>query len=187
MDRRQQKTRAAIFEAFYALLEKKSYSSITVQEIIDTANVGRSTFYAHFETRDALLKEICTDLFEHVISSHARSESTHDFSESDLNADSIVTHILYHLRDSRGTITGLLGNGSCETFTRYFRQYLGILFRREWGSQLENRDIAADFLLNHMTATFVEMVRWWVQDGMKEPPEQMERYFAELTGPILHS
>ena len=80
MDRRQKKSRDAIFNAFGVLLSRKSYTKITVQEIIDEANVGRSTFYAHFETKDDLLREMCTDLFNHVFSEHLDSESTHDFS-----------------------------------------------------------------------------------------------------------
>ena len=59
MDRRKRKTREAIFSAFVTLLAKKDFSQITVGEIIEKADVGRATFYAHFETKDFLMKEFC--------------------------------------------------------------------------------------------------------------------------------
>ncbi|MBR5270501.1 MAG: TetR/AcrR family transcriptional regulator, partial [Anaerotignum sp.] len=65
MDRRKRKTREAIFTAFTKLLSKKDFGQITVGEIIEKADVGRATFYAHFETKDHLLKEFCEDLFCH--------------------------------------------------------------------------------------------------------------------------
>ena len=82
MDRRQQKTRNAIFQAFNHLLEEKQYSSITVQDILDEADIGRSTFYSHFETKDALLREMCTGIFDHIFSHELHSETSHDFSSS---------------------------------------------------------------------------------------------------------
>ena len=59
MDRRQKKTSESIFKSFITLLSKKHYNQITVGEIIEHANVGRATFYAHFETKDYLLKSLC--------------------------------------------------------------------------------------------------------------------------------
>ena len=63
MDRRQRKTREAIFSAFIALLSQKDLGQITVGEIIEKADVGRATFYAHFPTKDFLLKEKTTTDF----------------------------------------------------------------------------------------------------------------------------
>ena len=58
MDRRQRKTREAIFRAFTELLTRESYARITIAEIIEAADVGRTTFYAHFETKDDLLRAL---------------------------------------------------------------------------------------------------------------------------------
>ena len=63
MDRRQIKTRKSVFRAFTELLDEKGYSATTIQDIIDRADIGRSTFYSHFETKEDLLKAMCEDIF----------------------------------------------------------------------------------------------------------------------------
>ena len=65
-DRRITKTRKAIYTAFLQLLNQEDYESITVQEIIDLADVGRSTFYSHYESKELLLDELCQYLFHHL-------------------------------------------------------------------------------------------------------------------------
>src|SRR6476661_3513557 len=55
-DRRSRRTRRTLAEALVALMLEKRYDTITVQEIIDRANVGRSTFYAHYMDKEDLLQ-----------------------------------------------------------------------------------------------------------------------------------
>lgn len=160
MDRRQQKTRAAIFTAFSALLAEKSYSKITVQDIIDAANVGRTTFYAHFETKDDLLKALCEELFGHIISSAADCTHTHGL-YSDRNApESVFCHLLQHLQEDENNILELLSCESSEVFLRYFKDSLNELIQNQFVNQnrKNNSDIPQDFLVNHISGSFVEMV-----------------------------
>ena len=130
MDRRQQKTRKAIFDALGKLLETKRFENITVQEIIDTANIGRSTFYAHFETKDDLLRAMCTDIFQHIFTSELPQEADHDFSAGSPNLELKLGHILYHLRESKRNLKVILGGESGESFLFYLKQYLRELFSR---------------------------------------------------------
>ncbi len=186
MDRRQQKTRSAIFQAFSGLLSQKSYSKITVQEIIDEANIGRSTFYTHFETKDDLLKEMCTDLFDHIFSEEKGSEITHDFSLSN-DTNSMITHILYHLRDNKKNIIGLLSCESSDMFLRFFKEYLNELITKHMIKEDTRRNtfVSDEFLINHISGSFVEMVYWWIKNQMKQSPEELASYFASVIYPIM--
>lgn len=169
MDRRQKKTREAIFRAFERLLERGNYDSITVQEIIDEADIGRSTFYAHFETRDALLQALCTDIFDHVFSPELTKEATHDFSASSPGLEPHLTHILYHLQEKRPMLQGLLAEETGGLFMKFFRQYLsemfaGYLSAGSGSPSAPYRPAACpeDFLLHHAVTAFAETVRWWL-------------------------
>ncbi len=184
MDRRQQKTRSAIFSAFIDLLSKKNYSKITVQEIIDTANVGRTTFYAHFETKDDLLKEVCTSLFNHVFSDVPQIENTHDFSVAVNKTDTIITHILYHLRDNHRNILDILTCDSGELFLKFFKQYLNDLISKHMILKIP-QEIPEEFLINHISGSFVNLVQWWIEGGLKQSPEQLTIYFEAVINPLL--
>ena len=150
MDRRQRKTRAAIFQAFNKLLEEKHFNNITVQEILDESNVGRSTFYSHFETKDALLKEMCTDIFDHIFSHELHSETSHDFSSSDHGLREKITHLLYHLKDNRENVLGVLSGESGELFMRYFK-----IFGQGFSVIQSPRGIALLFLLLYLYPLFL--------------------------------
>src|SRR5215217_9115898 len=55
-DRRVQRTKSSLHNALIGLAREKPYPSIAVKEILDRANVGRSTFYMHFRDKDDLLE-----------------------------------------------------------------------------------------------------------------------------------
>lgn len=187
MDRRQQKTRAAIFSAFSTLLAEQSYHKITVQEIIDTANVGRTTFYAHFETKDDLLRELCQELFSHIIGSAMDSTHTHGLYRRDAAPESVFCHLLQHLQENDRNILGLLSCESNELFLRYFKNSLSELVRTQFVAQHQktNSHIPQDFLINHISGSFVEMVLWWIKGRMKQPPQELDAYFRAVIEPIL--
>ncbi len=178
MDRRQHKTRKAIFDALGKILEIKRFENITVQEIIDTANIGRSTFYAHFETKDDLLKAMCTDIFLHIITAKLPKEADHDFSTGSPNLEMKLTHILYHLRESKKYLKGILGGESGELFMRFLKQYLRELFSR-YKDEFD-QSIPEDFLLHHLSGSFAEAVKWWMTEDTKHSPEEVASFYMTM-------
>ncbi|MBR3968491.1 MAG: TetR/AcrR family transcriptional regulator [Clostridia bacterium] len=178
MDRRQRKTRDAIFKAFTELLSKKDFSAITVGEIIECADVGRATFYAHFETKEFLLKELCEELFCHLFDSMKGEHSHHHI--FNCNApDSAFLHLFEHLENNDNKILDLLSGENNGLFLQYFKKDLLHLIY----SQLDNlktekhKGLPQEFLANHIASTFVETVKWWVDNGKQESCSQITDYF----------
>lgn len=179
MDRRSARTRKSIFAAFDALIVKKDYAKISVQNIIDEADIGRSTFYEHFETKDELLRAKCTDLFEHIFVPGA-TEATHAFSRNSTFEEKNV-HILYHLLDDKAVVKGILSSEGGELFLRHFRGYLTDMVRNMRPCMPE---VPQEYLINHIVGSFIETVYWWVQRGFSEPPEKLAEYYLRMLTPI---
>src|SRR5215467_2339104 len=72
MDRRVQRTHDVLHRALMSLIIEKGYEVITVQDIIDRANVGRSTFYTHYVGKQDLLRKGLTHLKEQLLT-HQRA------------------------------------------------------------------------------------------------------------------
>ena len=178
MDRRQRKSRQAIFRAFTELLKQESYSRITVQQIIDLADVGRTTFYTHFETKDALLESFCAAIFEHVFSEALNKEKTHDFSGGH-DTKARVTHILYHLQEHITYLPGILSGDSDQVFMGYFKQHLGELFAK---AVPKSESVPYDYLLNHIVNDFAETLRWWARHSSYLPEEISAFFFDTAPG-----
>ena len=187
MDRRQRKTREAIFSAFTALLEKKAYNQITVQEIIDAANIGRATFYAHFETKDYLLKELCEELFDHIIGTAAGLDPDQYRCDCGSPADSVFLHLIRHLQENDSKVLSLLSSQNNEMFLRYFKCNLKKLIITQYADKglLKGSGLPEDYVVNHISSSFVETVEWWIARKMKESPEALTEYYLSVIEPLI--
>ncbi len=187
MDRRQQKTRDAIFEAFTRLLSQKQYYQISVQEIIDEANIGRTTFYAHFETKDYLLRALCEELFGHIIDTAMGLPQGHYHYMCDCETDSVFLHLLRHLQENDLHILSLLSSDNNELFMKYFKNNLRRLILTQYADtgKLKNAALPEEYLVNHIASSFVDTVDWWLSRNRKESPEVINEYFLAVIEPIL--
>lgn len=184
MDRRQQKTRNAIFSAFTNLLDSHNFSTITVQDIIEEANIGRSTFYAHFDTKDALQEALCKELFDHIIGTAMDKQDTHSLYSCTDAPDSVTLHILKHLQENDNNILTLLTCRNNDYFLRYFKDGMGEVVRTQL-LRSQKITVPLEFLVNHISSGFVSMVQWWLEGGRKQTPEQLDEYFRQVTEPLL--
>ena len=180
MNRQSRKTRQAIFVAFTGLLNQKRYSAITMQEIADRADVGRSTVYSHFETKEDILTAMCRQLFEEMfVTGHPLPDSP----------ESMLMTLLEHIRQNEKVIAGLFSSEGMELFVEFCRQQLLGMIAAQLltGYDDSSSRLPRDFLLNHLAGTILEAIIWWTKNRMEPSSEQMVQYLMAVIRPILDS
>lgn len=182
MDRRQRKTREAIFYAFTELLSKKEFNQITVGEIIEKADIGRATFYAHFETKDFLLKEFCEELFCHVFDIEKNGGEIHKHIFDCEGSESAFLHLFEHIQKNDNNIVILLSSKNNELFLRYFKNNLKKLVKShiDLFEKQKSNNVPKEFWENHIISTFIETLKWWIESGMKQSPKVITEYFFSV-------
>lgn len=182
MDKRQIKTRRAIFQAFNELLAEKSYSDITVQDIIEKADIGRGTFYAHFGKKDDLLNELSRDVFNSVFECKCDGECIHDKDEKKHDFKSMVEHTLVHIKAVREKFYNLFQCDGREVFMDVFKIYLKELFRdslfEDGVSYFGNVD--EEIVLEVLESAFIGILEHWVASEFKLSEEELATQFVAM-------
>lgn len=185
-DRRILKTRQAIQEALFSLMLEKQYSKITIQDIIDRANVGRSTFYSHFTEKDELLISNIEHILK-MLNSYIVSfiESTGDKSK----VISII-ELFEHVKQNSRIIKGLFKSESSDLFFDKAQAYCNDGIEQYLSSKLNKEDktkVPIAILTNHISSSSLCLLKWWVMNDMPYSPLQMDKYFQELISPCIQN
>lgn len=183
-DRRVIKTRQNLFDALSSLMNEKRYSKITIQDIIDRANVGRSTFYAHFETKDDLLFAR-TEEYLYLLNNYVIGL----FEQSGKEGQSISMEELFkHIQENKKVISSLFNSESVDMFFNQVQNY----WNKSIISYLEKQKkkeipggVPIEILANHITNTLIGLLKWWILSKMTYTAKEMDSYFLQLITPCL--
>ena len=184
-DRRIQKTLNLLHEALGALIREKPYDEIVVQEILDRANVGRSTFYMHFRNKDELLVSGIRDMLS--------SPQSTDLSPSASQVDGILgfslpvfEHIHRHKSTGKGRM-GMRGRAVLhERLRRVLVETVADDLRRPGRERRKMAgQIPAALLAQYVASTFVLVLNWWIESGSPLAPNEVNDLFRGLLLPTL--
>ena len=182
IDRRITRTRATLQHAFLSLLRKKDYEAVTIQDICDAANVGRSTFYAHFRSKDDLkrsslehLRALLIDRQRAALATPAGSKDRHfGFSVS----------LFEHARDHLDAYRALIGGRGGAVALGAIRQIVAELVRNELKERVD-RDapdsVPMDFSVHFAVGAYMAVLTWWLDRGAKLPAQRMDAWFQRLS------
>jgi AcrR family transcriptional regulator len=182
IDRRSRRTRRAIQDALTRLILERGYEAITVGGIAARADVGRSTFYAHFRDKDEVLMTAYTDVLDFLADhSAARSPGADDGCRT---IPSLA--LFHHLLDVRPLLGALVRAGKIGALRRVTEEWIGrVLEARASRPEPDGALAPASLLARHLANTLMTTILWWLENGMKETPERMDRIYRELAAPAL--
>ena len=175
-DRRIQRTRALLQDALVASIISKGYEETTVQDIIDRANVGRATFYAHFADKDALLLSRLEDLRDLL-----RTRAAEVRAKSDESRFGFSLAFLEHAHAHWRLYQAMVGRQSGALVLRRVHELIAGLVSEEFGAlALRTKAQRRDMLVQHVTGGFMGLVLAWLEGGAALSPAEADELFHDL-------
>jgi AcrR family transcriptional regulator len=184
-DRRIVRTESLLRQALVSLIREKNYDSIVVKEILDRANVGRSTFYSHFRDKDDLL----VSGIQHILGS-PQSKKLHPTAKPYEKIIWFSVPILQFHDEHRHAAEAGMGPRGRAVAHEHLRQVLAELIADDvrkgpQGRQKTADQIPPDLLVEYITSTFILVLNWWVESQSPLPAKEINEVFRALVLPTL--
>lgn len=186
IDRRVRRTRRALQEALISLILEKGYDTVTIEEITDRADLGRTTFYLHFSDKEDLfmyaIDTICEDFIEKHEKLLALINSPETLKNVQLNLDErILYHVFAHARKHADLYQVMLrGEGSAKASKRFSDIIKGEVIKRLDGLVHLNSKVPLEIFAVFFSGTLIELVSWWLEEEQPYSIEEMVMYFQQL-------
>lgn len=181
-DRRIQRTRLLLSTALLKLIEERGYDSLTVNDITEQANVGRATFYLHYEDKEQLLVASLEDMFAQLGDSIAPLAKVMGEHNSITATRLVFQHFADHHRLYRVLLTE---KGAVMVFTRLLKILSQVA---EQDVILKDVDqpktgIPTHLVAHYVTGALLGLIVWWLNNDRPYSPEQMAVIYGHLMDP----
>jgi AcrR family transcriptional regulator len=173
-DRRVVRTRDTLGDALVKLIREKPFDEITVQEILDRAGVGRSTFYTHYRDKEDLFLSDVEDFFALFSSMLTRNGA-------DKKRLAPVEEFCAHIADVRDFITALHAAGKMDDVFMLGRGF----FARSIEERLRLSGVSSDparvsAQAHGLAGSLFALIEWWIDHGMKTDPKEIDTMFHRM-------
>jgi AcrR family transcriptional regulator len=182
-DRRASRTRRALSDALIGLILEKRYNAITVQDVIDRANVSRSTFYAHFRDKEDLF----LSGWERLLEGFARHVEWENVGEARFVP---LRELFQHVQEFHSFYMALARSRKTDLIYKTGLGYLSKGIEKSLSSWLEGKPptrVPIPVLSNFLVSEMFGLLRWWLDQHMPYTPERMDEMFHQLIAPGLRS
>ena len=176
-DRRVRRTRKLLHDAFLSLVIEKGYEKTTIQDILDRADVGRSTFYVHYRDKEALLTASFDGIRDQLESEFADITATGPI-DVGLPAALLFEHAYRNQRVYRA----LCGRQGGALVQRYLRRMIGDLLRKRLRPQFTQAgtEMPADIAAEFYTSAALGVLVWWIDHDFCGDHAWLTRVYRNL-------
>ncbi len=190
-DRRVRRTRRALREAMLDLMEEKGYDQVTVEELTDRADIGRTTFYLHYSAKQDLLLEQFGELLDQLVVQLSQIPLSAWGQEGDLKSvddhpNRPICMIFQHAADNKDLYQIVLrGEGvdqASERLQVIMTNAVNTFLSHKLGQEDEQitLKIPIDLFGNYFAGAMLGVIKWWLEADMPYSSEQMEEIFFQL-------